>query len=127
MHPRWAQVEPTKGNVAFASPLYGWSFTLESFATLYCEVRRAALRCAALRWAASVGCSASSACHATRHRTRPAVPFPSPARHVQVQGAAFDPREFAQRLWGDRYFNPGALCAGRMAWLGARCVALGPV
>jgi hypothetical protein len=33
------QVDPLKGNVAFAAALYGWSFTLESFATLYCEVR----------------------------------------------------------------------------------------
>ncbi len=32
------QVDPLKGNVAFAAPLYGWSFTLESFAELYCEV-----------------------------------------------------------------------------------------
>ncbi|KAI7837170.1 hypothetical protein COHA_008964 [Chlorella ohadii] len=56
---KW-QVDPTKGNVAFAAPLYGWSFTLESFATLYCE----------------------------------------------VQGIPMDPREFAKRLWGDRFFNP---------------------
>jgi U5 small nuclear ribonucleoprotein component len=34
-------VDPTKGNVAFAAPLYGWSFTLDSFAALYCEVRLA--------------------------------------------------------------------------------------
>ncbi|KAL4855038.1 U5 small nuclear ribonucleoprotein component CLO [Chlorella vulgaris] len=32
------RVDPLKGNVAFAAALYGWSFTLESFATLYCEV-----------------------------------------------------------------------------------------
>ncbi|PRW60836.1 116 kDa U5 small nuclear ribonucleo component-like isoform A [Chlorella sorokiniana] len=56
---KW-QVDPVKGNVAFAAPLYGWSFTLESFATLYCE----------------------------------------------VQGIPMDPREFAKRLWGDRFFNP---------------------
>lgn len=37
------QVDPLKGNVAFAAPLYGWSFTLESFATLYCEVGAAVL------------------------------------------------------------------------------------
>lgn len=36
---RITQVDPLKGNVAFAAALYGWSFTLESFATLYCEVR----------------------------------------------------------------------------------------
>lgn len=54
------EVDPLKGNVAFAAALYGWSFTLQSFASLY----------------------------------------------VDVQGVTMDPREFAQRLWGDRYFNP---------------------
>ncbi|EFN60133.1 hypothetical protein CHLNCDRAFT_56589 [Chlorella variabilis] len=53
-------VSPLKGNVAFTAALYGWSFTLESFATLYCE----------------------------------------------VHDAPMDPKEFSQRLWGDRYFNP---------------------
>ena len=33
-----AQVSPTKGNVAFTSAQYGWSFTLQSFARLYCDV-----------------------------------------------------------------------------------------
>lgn len=56
---KW-EVDPAKGNVAFAAPLYGWSFTLESFAVLYTEVSRVTM----------------------------------------------DPKEFAQRLWGDRYFNP---------------------
>lgn len=37
------QVSPLKGNVAFTAALYGWSFTLESFATLYCEVHRYAI------------------------------------------------------------------------------------
>ena len=30
------QVSPTKGNVGFTSAQYGWSFTLHSFARLYC-------------------------------------------------------------------------------------------
>ncbi|GAB4814650.1 hypothetical protein N2152v2_001696 [Parachlorella kessleri] len=33
-------VDPVAGSVAFASALYGWSFTLESFALLYCEVHQ---------------------------------------------------------------------------------------
>ena len=32
------QVDPLRGTVAFTAALYGWSFTLESFALLYCEV-----------------------------------------------------------------------------------------
>lgn len=32
------QVDPIKGNIAFSSALYGWSFTLESFSKLYCDV-----------------------------------------------------------------------------------------
>lgn len=32
------QVDPLAGSVAFSAALYGWSFTLESFALLYCEV-----------------------------------------------------------------------------------------
>lgn len=32
------EVDPIKGNVAFAAGMYGWSFTLQSFAQLYCEV-----------------------------------------------------------------------------------------
>ena len=32
------QVDPLKGNVAFASAAGGWSFTLHSFAQLYCDV-----------------------------------------------------------------------------------------
>eukprot|EP00803_Ostreobium_quekettii_P004098 evm.model.scf_112.9 EVM.evm.TU.scf_112.9 scf_112:71072-79156(+) len=52
-------LDPIKGNVAFSSCVSGWSFTLESFAQLYCD----------------------------------------------VYGAAMDAREFAQRLWGDMYFN----------------------
>lgn len=34
---------------------------------------------------------------------------PAPAFLLQVYDAPLDPKEFAQRLWGDRYFNPGAL------------------
>lgn len=32
------EVDPLKGNVAFAAALYGWSFTLQSFASLYVDV-----------------------------------------------------------------------------------------
>ena len=32
------EVDPVKGNVTFSSALYGWSFTLESFAQLYVDV-----------------------------------------------------------------------------------------
>ena len=32
------QVSPTKGNVGFAAAQSGWSFTLQSFARLYCDV-----------------------------------------------------------------------------------------
>ena len=32
------QVDPVKGNVAFAAAQAGWSFTLHSFAQLYCTV-----------------------------------------------------------------------------------------
>ena len=38
-----AVLDPVKGNVAFAAPLYGWSFTLESFAHLYCDLHEAPL------------------------------------------------------------------------------------
>ncbi len=31
-------MDPLKGNVAFAAALYGWSFTLQSFASLYVDV-----------------------------------------------------------------------------------------
>ncbi|KAI8110430.1 hypothetical protein M9435_002105 [Picochlorum sp. BPE23] len=31
-------LSPAKGNVAFMSAMYGWSFTLESFAQLYCDI-----------------------------------------------------------------------------------------
>lgn len=31
-------LDPIKGNVAFSSCVSGWSFTLESFAQLYCDV-----------------------------------------------------------------------------------------
>jgi len=53
------RVSPELGNVAFASPLHGWSFTLHSFAKLYADTHNS--------------------------------PFP--------------PSSFAQRLWGDVYFN----------------------
>ncbi len=33
-----AQVDPIRGNVAFASAQSGWSFTLHSFAQLYADV-----------------------------------------------------------------------------------------
>ena len=32
------EVDPVKGNVAFSAGLYGWSFTLSSFAKLYADV-----------------------------------------------------------------------------------------
>ena len=32
-----AKLDPVKGNVAFAAPAYGWSFTLLSFATMYTQ------------------------------------------------------------------------------------------
>lgn len=31
-------IHPVLGNVAFSAGYYGWSFTLESFAHLYCDV-----------------------------------------------------------------------------------------
>ena len=31
-------MDPVCGNVAFSAAQYGWSFTLEQFAQLYCEV-----------------------------------------------------------------------------------------
>lgn len=37
------QVDPIKGNVAFGACQSGWSFTLQSFAQLYCDVYGAAL------------------------------------------------------------------------------------
>lgn len=36
-----AALDPLKGNVAFSAPLYGWSFTLLSFAQLYAELHDA--------------------------------------------------------------------------------------
>ena len=36
-------LDPVKGNVAFASPLYGWSFTLHSFAQLYANLHESPL------------------------------------------------------------------------------------
>jgi 116 kDa U5 small nuclear ribonucleoprotein component len=51
--------DPVKGNVAFSCGLYNFSFTLESFANMYCN----------------------------------------------TNGAVFDPRELAARLWGDLYFH----------------------
>ena len=35
-----AKLDPVKGNVAFASAKYGWSFTLDSFAKLYCDLHK---------------------------------------------------------------------------------------
>jgi U5 small nuclear ribonucleoprotein component len=52
-------VSPLLGNVCFSSSLYGFSFTLESFAQIYCD----------------------------------------------MYGGGFEPKEFANRLWGDIYFN----------------------
>ena len=54
-----AAFDPARGNVAFSCGLYNFSFTLESFAAMYCGLGR----------------------------------------------AVFDPRDFAQRLWGDVYFH----------------------
>lgn len=48
-----AALSPVKGNVAFASPLYGLSFSLDSFARMYCEGHDAPLdprRLAAKLW-----------------------------------------------------------------------------
>lgn len=36
-------LNPVKGNVAFSAAESGWSFTLESFARLYCEVHGVAM------------------------------------------------------------------------------------
>ena len=69
--------------MAFAAPLYGWSFTLESFAELYTEVRAV---------------------------VRPWFPCATPCQLAlavpQVHQVPVDPREFARRLWGDSYFHP---------------------
>ena len=40
---RLLQLDPLKGNVAFSAALYGWSFTLDSFASLYADVRPACM------------------------------------------------------------------------------------
>ena len=32
------EVDPVKGNVTFSAALYGWSFTLRSFAQLYADI-----------------------------------------------------------------------------------------
>lgn len=62
-------VSPAKGNVIFCSALFGISFTIESFATMY---------------AASHGESADP-------------------RADRAEGLEVKP--FAQRLWGDAYYN----------------------
>lgn len=31
-------LDPIKGNVTFSACIYGWSFTLDSFSQLYCDV-----------------------------------------------------------------------------------------
>lgn len=43
-----AALDPVKGNVAFAAPLYGWCFTLQSFAQLYADIHDAPMNPTAL-------------------------------------------------------------------------------
>lgn len=119
------EVDPLKGNVAFAAALYGWSFTLQSFASLYVDVsagrRRAAVpsalqRCLHPRLTAFpvrvtpllIPCSCLLILLWVFYGC-----FCCPLPSLQVQGVTMDPKEFAQRLWGDRYFNPGG-AGGRL-------------
>ncbi len=110
-------LSPTAGNVAFSAGLYGWSFTLQSFAQLYSDVcgggfdprcGRACclpLQCAALhRCGAAKPLPAPAALRATglsRAATaRAALPLTPPRRPPTAPR-----RDFAQRLWGDVYFD----------------------
>lgn len=71
------ELSPAKGNVAFAAPLYGWSFTLQSFASLYAEVRCVALRCALTQRCLALACPVAA--HVQTHH----VPY-----HTSCTGAS---------------------------------------
>lgn len=68
-------LSPERGNVCFASSKHGWSFTLESFTTLYC------------------------------HRYSESNPSKGRAATNTGKKVSVDPADFALRLWGNWYFH----------------------
>ncbi len=85
-HPH-PELSPVDGNVAFAGSLHGWSFTLESFARLYCE-----------RFFPAPASSSSSAAAAAAASTSSSSSSPKPQ-------SAVDPAQLARRLWGDIWYE----------------------
>ncbi|KAF2836552.1 P-loop containing nucleoside triphosphate hydrolase protein [Patellaria atrata CBS 101060] len=79
------RVSPEKGNVAFACSSMGWCFTLPSFAKMYSDNYEAN----------RVG--------KPRHSVRP-----TNGATARIHTDSIAPDEFAKRLWGDIFFNPGS-------------------
>eukprot|EP00887_Chlorella_sp_A99_P003293 scaffold9.g3293.t1 len=114
-----ARLDPALGNVAFGAPLYGFAFTLESFAALYAKARRGGGR----GWEGGGGGGGDGARPAGAGAGAPPLPAPSRARAPHARPgpslrprlalrrqlyfeSPIDPKEFGRRLWGDLYFQP---------------------
>ena len=98
-------------------------------AELRFAVRRGALRCAALRTHAALPCAGMPCRCPCADPPRPVPHFlhgcitprtvlPASVLPLQIHSVPLDPKEFAKRLWGDRWYNPGACVRLRLHLFG---------
>ena len=82
-------ISPEKGNVCFASAQFGWSFTLQSFASMYCDKYKN---------------TSLSHTQIQSHGTTSAEKGVK-ADQIYNTKARLNPIDLAPRLWGNWYYN----------------------
>lgn len=101
------RLSPENGNVAFASADMGWCFTLRSFAQLYSDTfgmscfdpASQTINFLSAGWSANKQSNADIMSEALESDT------PSSSSKTKVPAGQIDASRFAERLWGDVYFN----------------------
>lgn len=97
------RLDPSKGNVAFAAPAYGWSFTLPSFAQLYADVF--GVEEEEGEEEGEKGEDGDNGNGGKKGGAKKSSPL-SPLLPPKTPPRPFDPSDFARRLWGDVWYHP---------------------
>ena len=98
------RLDPASGNVAFAAPAFGWSFTLPSFAQLYADVFGVEEEAGE----GKEGVEEEEGGPGGGERRRGAASKGTLPRPPGTPPRPFDPSDLARRLWGDVWFHPAS-------------------
>lgn len=90
-------ISPLLGNICFSSSLFGFCFTLESFADIYVQSYGMQL------WGSICSYVVLQKYYACSRFKRLSLAIPYPC--ILYVGGGFSAQDFSKRLWGDIYFN----------------------